>query len=168
MEKPVRIGDFVRLESGTEGHIVKVGWRSTLIRMTSNNIVVIPNSKLASQRLTNYDLWEKETAVTFDVSVAYDNDLEKVEKITVEVGSQILATVEGGIGSFKPLVRFHTFNHSQLATLDFTVVLRARQITDQSLLKHEMIKALHRRFKQEGVVILTPGLQLLHTMNRSS
>src|SRR6266481_4934215 len=43
-DKPIRVGDYVRLSAeNVEGHVVDVGWRSTRIRMLQNNVVVVPN-----------------------------------------------------------------------------------------------------------------------------
>ncbi len=153
VDEPIRIGDFIETESGIEGHVVKIGWRSTHIKKLSNNIVVIPNSKIASQRLTNFDLGETETAVLVEASVAYGSDLEKVQRVTSEVGKIIVSTVEGGVATFDPFIRFHTFNSS---SIDFTVILRAQRITDQFLLKHEFIKALHQGYLKEGIEIPFP------------
>ena len=48
IDKPFQTGDHIRLDSGFEGTVVLIGWRSTQIKTGSNNIVVVPNSKLSS------------------------------------------------------------------------------------------------------------------------
>jgi len=48
LDRPIRTGDYIKLESGEEGFVVQLGWRSTRIRTLPNNIVVVPNAKLAS------------------------------------------------------------------------------------------------------------------------
>jgi small-conductance mechanosensitive channel len=153
IDKPVRVGDFVRLEGGEEGTVSEVGWRSTRVKLPSNNTVILPNNKLTGSVITNYSLPEPETAVLVQVGVHYDSDLAQVERVVCEVGRQIMETVEGGCPGFVPAVRFHTFDAS---SINFTAVLRARSYTDQHLLRHEFIKALHERFRQEGIVIPFP------------
>ncbi|MEW6676270.1 MAG: mechanosensitive ion channel domain-containing protein [Nitrospirota bacterium] len=59
MEKSIRVGDFVKLETGQEGYVEDITWRTTRIRMLPNNMVVIPNSKLSQSIVTNYYLPEK-------------------------------------------------------------------------------------------------------------
>ncbi len=54
-EKPVRIGDFVKLETGQEGYVTDIGWRTTRIRMSPNNTLIVPNGKLAESILTVQD-----------------------------------------------------------------------------------------------------------------
>jgi len=46
-EQTIRVGDFIRIETGQEGYIVDIGWRTTRIRTMSNNMVIVPNSKLS-------------------------------------------------------------------------------------------------------------------------
>lgn len=158
VDKPIRIGDFIKLDEGIEGHVVKIGWRSTQIKMLANNIVVLPNTKVAAAQITNYDLMETETAVLVQMGVAYDSDLEKVERVTTQVASEVLNRVEGGVSSFKPFIRYHTFADS---SINFTVILRAKHITDQHLLKHEFTKALHAKYLREGISIPFPQ-RVLH------
>jgi len=149
----VRIGQFVRLDSGEEGYVEKIGWRSTWVRMLPNNMVIVPNKVLVNQKVINYYYPNPELAVLVEVGVNYDSDLARVEKVTVEVGQEVLKSVPGGIPEFLPFIRYHTFSDS---SVNFTVILRAREFVDQYLIKHEFIKRLHARYKQEGIVIPFP------------
>jgi small-conductance mechanosensitive channel len=54
-ERPVRVGDFVKLETGQEGYITDIGWRTTRIRMPPDRTVIVPNGKLAQGVLTVRD-----------------------------------------------------------------------------------------------------------------
>lgn len=155
----IRVGDYVRLDSGQEGYVADFGWRSTRLRMLANNLVVVPNSKLAQAVVVNHHLPSPDLAVLVDLGVDYASDLEQVERVVREVGQDVMATVEGGVSDFEPFVRFHTFGES---SIDFTAILRAREYVDQYLVKHEFIKRLHRRFDQEGIVIPFPIRTLVH------
>jgi small-conductance mechanosensitive channel len=149
----VRVGDFIKLESGEEGFIEDIHWRATRVRTLPNNFVLIPNSRLAQSVVTNYSLPSADLAVLLDVGVHYASDLEQVERVTREVARTIMKTVPGGVPDFDPFIRYHTFGAS---SIDFTVILRAREFTDRFLVKHEFVKALARRFAQEGIVIPFP------------
>jgi len=85
----VRRGDFVKLENGEEGFVEDMTWRNTLIRTMANNIVIVPNSKLASSILVNYDLIDKPRGVPVALGVAYSSDLDRVERITLEVAREV-------------------------------------------------------------------------------
>lgn len=153
VSKQVRPGDFIKLETGEEGYVVDISWRNTTIRMLPNNLVVIPNSKLASSIVTNYYMPEKMLSVLVSVGVSYDSDLEKVEKIVIEVAKEVMQTVPGGVPEFEPFVRYSSFGDF---SINFSVIMRAKEYTDQFLIRHEFIKRLHKRFKKERIEIPFP------------
>ena len=152
-DRPIEVGQFIRLESGDEGYVDRIGWRSTRIRMLPNKTAVVPNSKLVQSTIINYDLPDPEVAVLVQVGVHYDSDLKTVEHVTREVAKEVMRTVNGAVPSFDPFIRYHTFNQS---SIDFTVILRAQRFVDNYLIKHEFIKALQERYRQEGIVIPFP------------
>jgi len=149
----IRPGDYVKLETGEEGYVQDITWRHTTIKTLPNNMVIVPNSKLASALITNYYLPATEMAVLFQVGVSYDSDLEKVEKITIEVAKELMKEVQGGVPEFEPFIRYHTFGDF---SINFTVILRAKEYGDQYLLKHEFIKRLHKRYKDQAIKIPFP------------
>jgi small-conductance mechanosensitive channel len=149
----IRVGDYVRLDSGQEGYVADFSWRSTRLRMLANNLVVVPNAKLAQAVVVNHHLPSQDLAVLVEVGVDYASDLAHVERVVTEVGREVMAHVTGGVAEFEPFIRYHTFGDS---SVDFTVILRAREFVDQYLIKHEFIKRLHARFEKEGIVIPFP------------
>jgi len=151
--RQVRVGDYIQLESGQEGYVEDIGWRATKLRMLPNNMVLVPNKKLGEVILTNYDLPSRDMAVLVEVGVAYDADLERVERVTVEVGREVMRTVAGGVPDFEPFIRYHTLGDSRV---QFTVILRAKEFVDQFLIKHAFIKQLLVRYRQEGIIIPFP------------
>lgn len=151
--KLVKTGDFIRLDSGDNGFVADIGWRATRIRELSNNIIVIPNSKLTTSILKNYDQPEKEIAVVVPAGVAYSSDLDKVEKVTLEVAEEVMKQVQGGVAGFSPLIRYTVFADS---SVNFNVVMRGKEFTDQGLITHEFIKRLHKRYSAEGIDIPFP------------
>jgi small-conductance mechanosensitive channel len=152
-DKPIRIGDYISLESGQEGYVTQIGWRSTRIRMLPNNIVIVPNAKLVSSQITNFYLPETEMAVLVQVGVGYESDLEKVESVTIGVAKEVLQEVQGGVKEFEPFIRYHTFSDF---SINFSVILRAKEYVDKYLIIHEFIKRLHRRYRLEGIEIPFP------------
>ncbi|MCK4548231.1 MAG: mechanosensitive ion channel, partial [Candidatus Eisenbacteria sp.] len=136
-----------------EGFIEKVGLRSTWIRMLPNNIVIVPNAKLISGQILNYYLPEREMSTLVQVGVHYDSDLEHVERVTIETGREVMAEIENGVPEFDPFIRYHTFDDS---SINFSVILRTREVVGRYLIKHEFIKRLHKRYNEEGIVIPFP------------
>ena len=155
----LRVGDYVKLENGEEGYIADFSWRSTRIRMLSNNLILVPNARLAQAIIVNHHLPSEDLAVLVEAGVDYASDLGQVERVAIDVGHDVMTSVAGGVPDFEPFIRFHTFADS---SVNFTVVLRAREFVDQYLIKHEFIKRLHARFDREGIVIPFPIRTLVH------
>jgi small-conductance mechanosensitive channel len=153
IDKPIEPGHFIRLESGEEGVVTRVGWRSTRILMQPNNTVVVPNSKLAGSVIVNYDQPEPELAVYVELGVHYDSDLARVERVTLEVAREVMRTVAGGVPAAEPGFRYHTFAESGIR---LTAVLRARDFPSTYPVRHEFIKRLVDRYRREGIVIPYP------------
>jgi small-conductance mechanosensitive channel len=156
--RQIRPGDYIRLGSGEEGFIVDINWRNTTVRELSNNLNIIPNSHISKTIVKNYFLPEKISSVLVQVGVAYESDLEKVEKATIEVAREVMREIPGGVSDFEPFTRYHTFGDS---SINFTVILKAKEFVDQYILKHEFIKRLHKRYQAEGITIPFP-IRTLH------
>lgn len=151
--KTVQPGDYIRLSSGEEGYVVDINWRNTVVRQLSNNLVIIPNAKLASTNMTNYSRPEQQMTLLVEVGVGYDSDLEHVERVTAEVVESVMVDITGAVPDHEPAIRFHTFGDSRIS---FTVILGVGEFSDQYRIKHEFIKRLHARYRDEGIRIPAP------------
>jgi len=158
VSRQIRVGDYVKLDSGDEGYVTDIAWRATSIKMLPNNTVLVPNERLTKAIVINYYLPDKELAVLVNLGVHYDSDLTRVEKITCDVARSIMTDVPGGVPGFEPFIRYGGFGDS---SINLTVILRAREFVDQYFIKHEFIKRLHERYRKEGIVIPYP-IRTLH------
>ncbi|MBW4681209.1 MAG: mechanosensitive ion channel family protein [Microcoleus vaginatus WJT46-NPBG5] len=154
ISRQVRTGDYVKLETGQEGYVIDITWRNTIIKEIPNNVIIVPNTKLASAIFTNYHLPAKEIIVPIQVGVSYHSDLERVEQVTLEVAQEVMQEVSQCVPDFKPLVRFQTFGEF---SINFTVFLRVNEFFDQNIAKHEFIKRLHKRYRKESIEIPFPS-----------
>lgn len=84
-DRPVGPGDYIKLDSGQEGYVVRIGWRSTSMRTQSNNIVFVPNSTMAKAVIINYSLPELRVSVSIPVHVSYGSDPSRVEKVLLDI-----------------------------------------------------------------------------------
>ena len=182
ISKQLQVNDYVRLSTGEEGRVTDINWRYTTITPPNNgNIVVIPNKTIAAAITTNYSKPRDDIVVTIPVGVAYDSDLQFVEKVTLEVAKEVTvklykeeATLDDSeddaapdsqqstkslddelktIGLPAPIVRFHTFGDS---SINFNVILHSSSFDLQYELKHEFIKALTDRYRKENIEIPFP------------
>jgi small-conductance mechanosensitive channel len=153
LSKQIKAGDYIRLSTGEEGNVVDISWRNTIIKALGNNMIIVPNQKIASTIITNYHLLDTELSLSISASVSYNSDLEKVEKITMEVATEIMNGFMPDVKDFQPSICFHTFGDS---SINFNVTLRVKEFVDQYKIKHEFIKCLHRRYREEGIEIPFP------------
>ncbi|QKW30438.1 mechanosensitive ion channel family protein [Streptomyces seoulensis] len=151
--KTVQPGDYIRLSTGEEGYVEDINWRQTTVRQLSNNLVVIPNGQLAKTNMTNFTRPEQRLTILVQAGVGYDSDLEHVERVTLEVVAEVMHEISGALPEHEPAIRFHTFGDSRIG---FTVILGVGEFSDQYRIKHEFIKRLHRRYRDEGITIPAP------------
>lgn len=150
LTRTIKPGDYIHLNSGEEGTVIDITWRSTTLLTQSDNMTVIPNSKLATTVITNYSLPKEEFSITVNVGVDYNSDLENVERITLEVAEQVMKEI--GIEN-KPVFRYKEFGNS---SINFNVSMDINEFSQQYILRHEFIKRLYKRFKAEGINIPFP------------
>ena len=156
--RTINPGDFVRLDSSEEGTVQDINWRTTTIRSPTNNLILVPNSRVANAVVTNHQYPDREVAVAVAWTVPYGTDLNRIEGLVAEVGLQIQQTVPGAVPSHVPVARFSHFAEAGVA---FSVGLRAAEYGDQFLLKHEFIKGLDERFRAEGIELPYPHRVML-------
>ena len=152
-DKAIETGQFIRIESGQEGTVERIGWRSTRIRMRSNVTLIVPNQRLVESVITNYELPASETTLTVPVGVHYDSDLGLVERVALEVAASVTREVPGGMKSSTPQVRFTALAES---SINLEVLIGLASYGDAPLVRHEFIKRLRARFLAEGIVIPYP------------
>ena len=153
LEKQLRVGDEVKLDNGLEGCVVDFSWRSTRLRTSTNSLVLVPNAKIAQSIIINHHLPDRRVDVPVDLVVPYVSDLALVERVTCDVGREVMADVEGGFPAFEPSLRYHAVADSNLR---FTVTLRAREYRDQALIRHEFLKRLRASYEAAGLLPTAP------------
>jgi len=149
----IKPGDYIQLEGGTAGYVVEVSWRSTRLRTWGNNLVVVPNAKFAETIITNYNEPLPAVNVWLTCGVSYDSDLEHVERVSREVMVHALETSPDAIKEYGAWFAFDKFDDSNV---NFWLFIQAKDRWGSFVLQSDLIKGLHRRFKEEGIVINYP------------
>ena len=154
MEKSIRVGDFIRLESGQEGTVKDITWRTTRIQLLSNNTVIIPNSKLAQSVVTNYHLPEKSFSLRLPGLGQLPIGSATGGRGTAGRGQKGPGENPWAPGRSGTCVRFSPgFGES---SLDFSLICQVAEFSDQYLVQHELRKRIFQRFKEEGIEIPYP------------
>lgn len=149
----MKIGDYIKLSTGEEGYVHDIAWRETRIRMNLDNILTVPNSLISKVAMINYSRPSKNLGFIFSFGVDYKSDLEHVEKITLEIARKIMQSVPGGVPDYEPSIRFKTFSDS---SIELNIKMRVRDYAAQSLINHELLKEIHKKFRQENINLPYP------------
>ena len=150
-DRPIRVGDFVKLADGIEGFVVDVGWRSTRVRQLQNSIAIVPNSSVAKATIINYHLPESRVLITIRVNVDYASDPDRVEAALVEEAQRAVGQIPGLLGEPAPNARLIPgFGE---AGLEFTLACHVASYVDQFPVQHELRKRILRRFRAEDIAI---------------
>ena len=110
LDKSIKEDDIIYVDDKIEGKVEKIGLRSTKLRTSNDETVIIPNSKLAENRVMNISIPEPRVRVIVPFSVAYGSDVEKVKKIVMEE----IKTIKNLDKTEKTNVRFMNMGASAL------------------------------------------------------
>jgi small-conductance mechanosensitive channel len=154
MARQVHVGDYVKLDSGQEGYVADITWRTTTIRALANNNILVPNAKMAQAIITNYTTPEPSLSLIIGINVAYSSDLEQVEKVILEETLAAAEEVPGLLKEPPPLVRLSP-GFGEFA-LNLSLICQIREFADQYLVQHHIRKRLLKRFREENITIPYP------------
>jgi MscS family membrane protein len=110
LDKTIKIGDIVTLDDGTSGEVFTIGLRSTRIKSFDNEIMILPNSKVADSKIQNITLPEPKSRVVIPFGVAYGADVDQVKKIVIKE----IKTVKNAVKKEEPIVRFLEMGDSSI------------------------------------------------------
>jgi small-conductance mechanosensitive channel len=150
-DRPVRTGDYVKLQEGAEGYVEAIGWRSSRLRTSSNNIVVVPNVKLSTAILTNFHLPVANVTMTVTVTVPYSADPDVVEKAFTDELERVVTQVAELRGG-RPVVRLAELTDAGQV---WRCTVDATDVDTQAVAGHEIRKRLLARLKREGITLTT-------------
>ncbi len=151
VERPISVGDSIRLEGGLEGTVIDIGWRTTRVRTGALDIIVVPNTKITSGILVNHSLPSRRALAEIAVPVAHEADAEQVRRIALEEA----AAVEGVRRDFEPVFLCDPGvlpTHSQ-----FKVIVQVEDWAVQGRVQSDIRMRLLARFRAEGVPLPDPG-----------
>ena len=151
-ERPVKMGDWIEI-SGQWAEIRKIGLRATVVRTLDNAEIVVPNSDLVTNQVTNWTLTDRRVRLIVPVGVAYGSDIALVIENLLEstkASSRVLSTPE-------PQVLFRRFGES---SLDFEVRAWIANAEERLRVISDLHQEIDRRFRQAGITIAFPQRDL--------
>ena len=159
-ERPIKVGDMVVIESEW-GTVRKIGLRSTVVETIDQSEIIVPNSDLVSQKVTNWTLSSKMARVVLPVGVAYGSDLAKVLELLLAAAAGHEAVVRDPA----PSAIFTAFGNS---SIDFELRVWIGDISCRQVVRSELGQEVDRLFREAGVEIPFPQRDLhLRSLDKS-
>ena len=136
LEKSLKVGDFVDLESGITGEVREINVRSTLVTTNDNVDILVPNSEFITNRVTNWTLREVYRRIRVPFGVAYGTDKDLVKKAALEAAENVPFTLKDNKRR-EPQVWLVGFGDS---SLDFELVV---WLTDEAVRRPASVNAAY-------------------------
>ncbi|ELZ44126.1 MscS Mechanosensitive ion channel [Halorubrum coriense DSM 10284] len=144
-----KIGDYIVLDDGTAGTVIKVGVRSTTLLTRDEVLVTVPNAALNASKVTNESAPQRRRRVRVPIGVAYGTDVDEFEALA-------MAVVEAEplvLDSPKPRARFRSFGDSSLR---YEILCWVNGPTRRRRAQHELNRALYVALQEAGIEIPYP------------
>ncbi len=153
LDQSVREGDQIYLDESTRGTVQKVGFRSTKIVNFDNELIIVPNSKLADAKIQNNALPDPKARVVIIFTVAYGSNIEHVKKLILK---QILS-LKHVSKKPEPMVRF---TQMQSSALEFKAYYHVGSYLDRMESIDEANTKIYNALNKEGISIPYPQLDV--------
>jgi small-conductance mechanosensitive channel len=148
VEKPFRVGHWIAV-GPFEGQVREITWRATRLRTKSGNLIVVPNSTVSKEAITNYSEPAAPIRVEVEVGVTYETPPNAMKAAAVEA----LASVPSVLASPQPDVILSSFS-------DFSIVYSVRFWIDDFAndipIKDQVRTSLYYTLKRRGIGIPFP------------
>ncbi len=158
-ERPVRPGDWIVVGS-TEGYVRKISIRSTQIQTFDRADVLVPNSELISNQVTNWMLQDPFGRVIVPVGVAYGSDTRKVRDILFKVAKEHPLVMSNDARVPTPKVFFISFGDS---SLNFELRCMIKQVDYRLSVRSDLLFAIDDAFRAAGIEVPFPQ-RVVHTL----
>ncbi len=151
-ERPVKVGDVIEIDSQW-ATVREIGLRSTIVETLNRSEIIVPNSDLISQKVTNWTLTNNLARVVVPIGVAYGSDIPLVLQILQESAS----TIPGILTDPTPSPIFVRFGDS---SLDFELRVWIASPERMLVVRSEILQYVERRFREEDIEIPFPQRDL--------
>ncbi|VVC04843.1 Large-conductance mechanosensitive channel MscMJLR [Candidatus Burarchaeum australiense] len=159
-DKPFRVGQFIMIDNDPEkgGVVEEIGWRSTRIRLPNNNVLIVPNARLAESEITNTTQPSSPMVVSLKLSASYDDPVEKVEKALTEAVREAIKNEGVFDKNFSPVVRANAFLDSGI---EYAVIVQVNDYMAQYPARGAIVKEVEKAFRKYKITIPYPT-RLVH------
>ena len=151
-ERPVRVGDRITIGED-EGDVQSINLRTTVVATNDRISIIVPNSKLVSQRLINWSYGDPRARISIHIGVAADSDVELVTKTLLKAAED----VDNVLRDPAPKVQFLKFGDW---SLDFRLLVWTNRPRLHAQIRSDINYRIEKLFRQAGIEIPFPQTEL--------
>ena len=151
-ERPVRVGDRITIGED-EGDVQSINLRTTVVATNDRISIIVPNSKLVSQRLINWSYGDPRARISIHIGVAADSDVELVTKTLLKAAED----VDNVLRDPAPKVQFLKFGDW---SLDFRLLVWTNRPRLHAQIRSDINYRIERLFREAGIEIPFPQTEL--------
>ena len=152
-ERPVRVGDRITIGED-EGDVQSIKLRTTILYTNDRIAIIVPNSRLVSQRVINWSYGDPRARIAIPISVATTSDVNLVTKTLLSAAED----VDNVLTDPPPKVQFLKFGDY---SLDFRLLVWTRQPSRHPQIKSDINYRIERLFRESGIEIPYPKQEFL-------
>jgi len=152
-ERPIRVGDRITI-GDDEGDVQSINLRTTVVTTNDRIAIIVPNSKLVSQRVVNWSYGDPRARVAIPIGVADDSDIELVTSTLLDAAKN----VENVLADPPPSVQFLNFGGY---ALNFRLLIWTNQPRRNVQIRSDINYRIARLFRERNVKIPYPTQEFL-------
>jgi small-conductance mechanosensitive channel len=152
-ERPIRVGDRITI-GDDEGDVQSIKMRTTIVLTNDRIAIIVPNSKLVSQRVINWSYGDPRARIAIPISVATTSDVAVVTETLLKAAED----VDNVLTDPPCKVQFLRFGDY---SLDFRLLVWTRAPSRHPQIKSDINYRIERLFRERGIEIPFPTQQFL-------
>jgi len=152
-ERPVRVGDRITIGED-EGDVQTINLRTTIIYTNDRIAIIVPNSKLVSQRVINWSYGDPRARISIPIGVAVNSDVNLVTETLLLAAKDVDLVLTDP----PPKVQFLKFGEY---SLDFRLLVWTRQPSRHPQIKSDINYRIERLFRERHIEIPYPTQEFL-------
>src|SRR2546423_2493891 len=151
-ERPVRVGDRITI-GDDEGDVQSINLRTTIVTTNNRVSIIVPNSKLASQRLINWSYGDPRARIAIPIGVSAESDIDIVSQTLLKAAEE----VDNVLTDPAPKVQFLKFGDW---SLDFRLLVWTNRPRLHMQIRSDINYRIDRLFREAGIEIPYPQTEL--------
>ena len=150
--RPYRPGDWISIEGGTDGRVIEINWRATLVLTAKRDLAIVPNSTIAKAKIVN----ASSPSGIHGMTVTVQLDAKTPPAASVEILQQAILNTQLILATPAPLVVVKMISGD---TIDFEISFFVEELAHSSRAQNELFDRISRHLAAAGISLASTQSQ---------